>query len=345
MVAPSARKGGGFRDTLAGALVEQRELDFLRFLRSVPAAKELRHLDISGKEQLRVSRFALDAIGSGEDFSQSPAFLGAKAGKTYFSPVYFHNESEPYMTIAVPSGQYAVEVTVAEVSLKAIWDVVSRIRVGRVGHAYVVDARGHLIAHPDVSLVLQKRDLSGLAAGAESARAERKAPDADDARVMIATGLDGGQVLAAHAAISSLGWLVFMEQPLAEAFAPLQAAFLRGAVILAVGLVLAVLASVILARRMVAPIRMLQAGAARIGAGDLGYRIELRTGDELEALGDEFNRDRGAAPGVVCRPRAEGGGADRRNSPRSVAEAAGARRSRSRRSIPRSTCRACWSPS
>jgi signal transduction histidine kinase/CheY-like chemotaxis protein/HAMP domain-containing protein len=287
-VAPAGRKGVGFRDTLAGALVEQRELDFLRFLRSVPAAKEVRHLDISGKEQVRVSRFALDAIGSGDDFSQSAAFLGAKAGKTYFSPVYFHNESEPYMTVAVPSGEYAVEVTVAEINLKAIWDVVSRIRVGRLGHAYVIDGRGHLIAHPDVSLVLQKHDLSGLAQ-VQEARAG-KASEADEARVMIARGLDGRQVLAAHAAISSLGWIVFAEQPLAEAFAPLQAAFLRGAVILAVGLALAVLASVVLARRMVAPIRLLQSGAARIGAGDLGYRIELRTRDELEALGDEFNR-------------------------------------------------------
>jgi signal transduction histidine kinase/CheY-like chemotaxis protein len=289
-VAPSARKGGGFRETLAGALVEQRELDFLRFLRSVPAARDVRHLDIAGKEQLRVSRFALDAVGSGEDFSQSAAFLEAKkSGKSYFSPVYFHNDSEPYMTIAVPSGEYAVEVTVAEVSLKAIWDVVSRIRVGRLGHAYVVDARGNLIAHPDVSLVLQKRDLSGLAQVRE-ARAESKISDADETRVMIAKGLDGGQVLAAHAPIDPLQWLVFVEQPLAEAFAPLQASILRGAIVLVLGLGLAVLASVVLARRMVAPIRVLQAGAARIGAGDLNHRIEVRTGDELQALGDEFNR-------------------------------------------------------
>ena len=288
-VAPSARKVGAFRDTLAGALIEQRELDFLRLLRSVPAAKELRHLDISGKEQLRVSRFALDAIGSGEDFSQSAAFLGAKSGKTYFGPVYFQNESEPCMTIAVPSGEYAVQVTVVEVSLKAIWDVISRIRVGGVGHAYVVDARGRLVAHPDVSLVLQQRDLSGLVQ-VQKARAEGKTLDAADSRVMVAKGLDGGQVLAAHAAIDSLGWLVVAEQPLAEAYAPLRAAFLRGGVILLVGLALAVLASVILARRMVAPIRVLQAGAATIGAGELGHRIELRTGDELQALGDEFNR-------------------------------------------------------
>ncbi len=289
-VAPSGRKGTGFRESLATALIEQREIDFLRFLRSVPAAREVRHLDIGGKEQLRVSRFALDAIRSGEDFSQTAAFLEPKnTGKTYFSPVYFYKDSEPYMTIAVPSGEYAVEVTVADVSLKAIWDVVSRIRVGRLGHAYVIDRDGNLIAHPDVSLVLQKRDLSALEQVKE-ARAESEITNTDASRVTIAQGLNGRQVLAAHARINLLQWLVFVEQPLAEAFAPLEASLLRGAIILVIGLALAVLASVVLARRMVAPIRVLQEGAARIGAGELGHRIEVRTRDELEALGDEFNR-------------------------------------------------------
>jgi signal transduction histidine kinase/DNA-binding response OmpR family regulator len=287
-VALPRNKSGSFRDTLASALLEQREIDFLRLLRSMPAVKSVRHLDIAGREQVRVSRFELDAIGSGEDFSQSPAFLATKTGKTYFSPIYFHNDSEPYMTIGIPSGEYAVEVTIAEVSLQAIWDVVSRIRVGRHGQAYVVDARGRLIAHPDVSLVLQNRDLSGLAQVRE-ARSASKTSDAD-MHVTTAPGFDGNTVLSAYAPIAALGWSVFVEQPLAEAFAPLRASLLRGAIILIVGLLLSVLASVFLARRMVAPIRVLQSGAATIGAGNLAHRIELRTGDELEALGDEFNR-------------------------------------------------------
>src|SRR5262249_56801179 len=54
-------------------------------------------------------------------------------------------------------------VTVAEVNLKFIWDVVSQIKIGKAGHAYVVDSQGHLIAHPDISLVLKKTDLSKLA--------------------------------------------------------------------------------------------------------------------------------------------------------------------------------------
>ena len=41
---------------------------------------------------------------------------------------------------------------------------------------------------------------------------------------------------------------------------------------------------------MVRPIRTLSEGAQRIGAGDLDQQIDVRTGDELEALADRFNR-------------------------------------------------------
>src|SRR5262249_27334919 len=160
----------------------------------------------------------------------------AKSGRTYFSPVYFRNGSEPYMTIAVPSGQYAVEVTSADVNLKAIWDVVSRIRVGHAGYAYVVDSRGQLIAHPDVGLARRQRDLAALPQ-VRAARAEDTAKSTGQDLVMTATGLAGGQVLSAHAPIRDLGWIVFAEQPLAEAFAPLRATIVRSLLILALGLV------------------------------------------------------------------------------------------------------------
>jgi len=276
-------------DIATHIITQQRELDFLRLLRNMPVIMELRHLDVAGREQLRVSRFALDAAGSGEDFSQKPAFLRAKSRTTYFSPVYFRNDSEPYMTIAVPSGEAGIEVTTAEVSLKTVWDVASQIRIGRLGYAYVVDSRGHLIAHPDVSLVLQMRDLSQLA-HVKAARDARPSGLEDEAFAIVSPGLDGTQSLITHAAIRSLGWFVFVEQPLGEVYAPVRLALLWGALIVVLGLALSVLASVVLARRMVAPIRLLQAGAARVGRGELDHRIDIRTGDELESLAQEFNR-------------------------------------------------------
>jgi len=279
----------GFRQGLGAALAEQRELDFLRVLRNVPAVRELSHLDLAGKEQLRVSRLEPDVVGSQEDFSKAPKFLQARAGKTYWSPVYVKNDSEPYVTLAVPLGKYALEVTTAEVSLGAVLKAVSQIEVGKDGYAYVVDSRNQLVAHPDSGLLREKRDVSALAQ-VKSARAERSGPTADAPAAVVADGLGGGRVLAAHAAIAPLGWLVFVERPAADAYAPLQAPIIRSAVIFVLGLGLSMLASLFLARRMVRPIRVLQEGAERIGAGKLDQPIELHTGDEIEALAASFNR-------------------------------------------------------
>src|SRR5262249_56821623 len=95
---------------------------------------------------------------SGAAFSADLRFTVPRSGRdrVYYSSVYFRNESEPYMTIGLAEGGSEGGVTVADVSLKFIWDVVSRIKIGHEGYAYVVDAQGHLIAHPDISLVLQK---------------------------------------------------------------------------------------------------------------------------------------------------------------------------------------------
>ncbi len=279
----------GFRQGLGAAMAEQRELDFLRVLRNVPAVGELSHLDLAGKEQLRVSRLDPDVVGSQEDFSRAPKFLEARAGKTYWSPVYLKNESEPYVTLAVPGGKYAVEVTTAEVNLGAVQKIVSQIEVGADGYAYVVDSRDQLVAHPDNRMLRTKRDLSGLTQ-VKSARADRTASTTSAPVAVVADGLGGGQVLAAHAAIAPLGWFVFVERPAAAAYAPLRAPIIRSAVIFVLGLGLSVLASILLARRMVAPIRVLQEGAARIGAGRLDQPIELHTGDEIQALAESFNR-------------------------------------------------------
>ncbi|HEY7364693.1 MAG TPA: cache domain-containing protein, partial [Methylomirabilota bacterium] len=270
------------------AALEQRRIDYFRLQRQVPAITELSHLDATGHEQIRVSRLAMDLFGSSTDFSRDPRFLEASGGRTYFSPVYFRKESEPYMTVSMSGGGSGQGVTVAEVNLKFIWDVVREIKIGRAGQAYVVDARGQLIAHPDISLVLKKSDLSGLEqVQAARAAAARRSPSEEPTQ---AQDLQGRRVLAAYAPITPLGWLVIVEQPLAEAFQPIYASIIRTALLVLVGVGLSGIASLVLARRMVRPIQTLGAGAAQIGAGDLGHRIQVRTGDEIEALADEFNR-------------------------------------------------------
>ncbi len=266
--------------------IEQRRFDALRLLRQVPAITELSQVDASGKEQLRVSRLAMDVVGSGLDLSKEPKFTEAVKNKIYYGPVYFRRESEPYMTLSLAGTRRDAGVSIAEVNLKLIWDVVSKIKVGQNGHAYVVDGRGRLIAHPDISLVLRNTDMSRLAQ-VQAAQHGQSGNVPEDFQA--ATDIQGRQVLTAFAPVTPLGWTVFVELPVDEAYQPLIASIKRTALVLFGALFLAALAGMFLARRMVIPIQALRAGAARIGGGDLAQRISVKTGDEFEALADQFN--------------------------------------------------------
>ncbi len=276
---------------------EQRRLELMKVLRIAGAVTDIAYVDARGREQLTVSRLRMETRDSGEDRSQDRAFKEARPGQTWYGPVYFRKETEPYMSIAVRSGERG-PVTIADVNLKFIWDVITQIRVGQKGKAYVVDSTGHLIADPDIGLVLRKTDLSGL----QQVKAALE-PGADDMLAMEAKDFAGNTVLTAFAPVepgrekaaqggkaSPLGWKVFVEQPVSEVYSALDATVLRTVALMVAGLLFSALAAMYLARSMVRPINTLQEGAQRIGAGDLEQKIEVRTGDELEALAGQFNR-------------------------------------------------------
>ena len=264
--------------------MEQRRIEFLKLSRLVPAITDTTQIDASGRERLAVSRLGMDVVDSGIDRSGDPAFKGAKPDQTWFGPVTFRKETEPYMSMAVRSKGEAGAVTVADVNLKFIWDVVTRIKVGKKGKAYVVDGTGHLVADPDIGLVLRKTNLSQLP---QTRLALEKG--SDDSGALVARNLAGEEVLTAYGSIESVGWKVFVEQPVSEVYETLNATIIRTVSLIVAGLLISALVAGWLARSMVRPIRTLQEGAARIGAGDLEQRIEIKTGDELEALAEQFN--------------------------------------------------------
>ena len=263
---------------------QQRRLDMLRAMRQAPAITDLVLLDEAGRERVAESRLELSRLDTLADRSASPAFAGARANRVYHGDVYFRKGSEPFVTLAVAGSDPAAGVAVAEVSLKHIWDVVSRIHFGREGIVYVVDRAARLIAHPDIQLVLRNTDLSSIRQALEFRQDGAPSP-----RAVRMQGTLGKPVLATSRRIEPTGWHVVVEQPLEEADEPVRAA-VRGAVWVAAGsLALALAAALWSARRMVRPLRALARGAERIGAGQLAHRIELKSGDELERLGERFN--------------------------------------------------------
>ena len=284
-----SQMGWTTRTEWARVSLDQRRYDFIRLLRQAPAITELVHIDGTGKEQLKLSRLEPDVVGSGTDYAGKDVFTGAVTNKNWFSPVYFRRGSEPYMTVALAHAGRNPGVTVAEVNLKLIWDVVSSIRIGDAGYAYIVDAKGRLIAHPDMSLVLRETDLSRIPQVSAALAQRHATAAAQSSTAETATGLDGSSILIAHAPIPRLNWLVFVQLPTRESLAPVYASLAQTGSLLGFGLILATLMGSLLARRMVVPIQQLQAGAQRLGDGDLSQRIDVRTGDEIETLARRFN--------------------------------------------------------
>jgi signal transduction histidine kinase len=164
--------------------------------------------------------------------------------------------------------------------------VISNVRVGNRGYVYLATNSGKLIAHPDLSLVLQKRNMAEMV---QIRSAFLAASNEITPNTLVAHNLQGQKVFTSYAVISVLGWAVFAEQPIEEIYAPLYASVVRtsGAFLVALGV--ALLATLLVRRRVVRPLEALRHGVARVREGDLAARLDVRTGDEIEALANEFN--------------------------------------------------------
>jgi class 3 adenylate cyclase/HAMP domain-containing protein len=259
--------------------IEQRRTDYAQLLNQVPAVSQIFWLNGNGREQLRLTR-ATVSYSSGADFSRDIRFTETVARGVSFAPAYF-KEQHPFMSISVAHSGFNAGATVAEVDLGFLTDFLGDAQVGKVAYAYVVDQRGQVLASsargPEVA-----KDLSKLPqVAALIAPATRELASGSDA--------DGRSVLAASTAVPKLGWFVLYEQPTAQALAPIRDQLVRIALLIGLGLVVAILAGTLLARRMLIPITALRAGARRLGGGDFSHRIDVRTKDELQELAGQFN--------------------------------------------------------
>jgi signal transduction histidine kinase len=263
-----------------------RRDEFQRLLKLVPAISQLTLVGADGRERIRVSRVQLDEIDGMRDARGNANVEEARRHGIFFSPTYFRQGSEPNLTLATVDRQGDGSVTLAELNLRFVGDVVRQIRVGRGGNVYVVDSANHLVAHPDASLVMRKNDLSAY----EPLQRLRAVSGTGVMGMIEAIGLDGGPVMLSSASIPLAGWLVVVEQPQAEVLAPLYATMTRTALLMVAGLLAAMLVAFGLARRLSRPIVQVQRGARRLADGDLSTRIKVKTGDEVEALASEFNR-------------------------------------------------------
>lgn len=260
--------------------LEKRRADYASLLHQVSVVNQLFQLNGEGREVLRVSRQST-TTGSNADLSRDMRFTDTVARGVSYAPAWFADRT-PYMSISVAHSGFNAGVTVAEIDLSFLSELLSDAQVGKAAFAYVVDPRGRVLATssrgPDVGKDLSKlpQVAAAIAPGGE--------PDTSG------TDFNGHAVMSAASTVPKLGWSVLFEQPATQALMPIRDQLVRIALLIGMGLMVAILAGTLLARRMIIPITALRDGAHKLGEGDFSHRIDVRTSDELEDLASQFNR-------------------------------------------------------
>jgi signal transduction histidine kinase len=252
-----------------------RESTLLTLMRTVPDLTDLAYLDSTGIQRSHVSRQIDGLLDTGPtashlDRSTDPIFLKVTSDGPLYGPVLLSG-GRAYLTFAVVDEPASV---LRVLSVDAHYDGAT---IAIVDLSFIHDAL--------VAALERKRTGPTASSGAQVV-------DAHGQPVTEITPLKnaGGPTLASSARIDPPGWLVTIEQPDAFVFAPLNDLVLGVLLILAIALLLGVLGSLYLARRLVKPIELLQAGSTRLAEGDLSGRITVRTRDDLQTLAEEFNR-------------------------------------------------------
>lgn len=221
----------------------------------------------------------------------------AARGRPVISNVYYDDRIKSLAfrvakAVRGPSRGRPLGVAVAEYDAKAFFKpAIHAIRFGRTGHAMLIDAEGIVIICPilPTGAHITDRSLITVATGAAPGWV-LAANDAHGGQNSIVGFAPAAEVNKVAAASGAKRWHSFIRQDPKEMYTPIRALLFDGS--LAGGLLLSILVFLGLpvATRLTRPIERLRRHAELLGQGHLDQPLAIGTGDEIEALADEFNR-------------------------------------------------------
>ncbi len=286
----SILKTGASLNSMATADQNQQKIILEKLLGIEPSFRQLIILDERNNELLRISRLSSFARSQVLENVKPDLFSYLSLEELYVSPVYIDDiTNEPMVLMAVPVKNALGDtkgILAAETNLKFMWDMVTSIKVGNSGLAYVVDREGNLIAFSDISRVLRGENLAYLYEVNEFVKGDESDTDSAD----VSEGIMGNQVVTNHARLETPDWAVVVELPVVEAYGSIMNNIILMLGIIALSILVAVLGGIYLSRRITKPIIRLRDAAIKIGQGVLDTEIEIKSSNEIGELAASLNQ-------------------------------------------------------
>ena len=245
---------------------------------------ELTLLNEKGREIIKVSKYKVVGPSNLKDQSKSEMFRVASKSQVYYGDVRVTVGEKPSMMVAIPIEKHkgkTIGVLTAQIPLQHLWDTVSKIKIGEKGFACIVDREGNLISHPETIRVWMKENVSYLCGTRCHIQKES----------VFEWGWPSGErFLNIYKRIKGVDWIVIVQVPVEEAYEPVRQISKTALKWILIALVVAVILSIFLTRRLIHPIKQLSGEMTKVSEGNLDVHIETTAKDEVGLLTESFNQ-------------------------------------------------------
>ncbi len=242
-----------------------------------------------GRETSRALRENKHAVPTKilRDRNGDAAFLATKGGKNYFGQVQ-KIKNQFVLTGAWPvynATRQIVSVLTADITLADVTDIVRARKLGETGYVYIVDHTGTIIAHPQENLI--GANASAIPSLVSLSLHTGSSTPASNASYQ---SIGGETVSGAAITMNDLDWTVVAEWPQTETQGLIRTIIIQILLFSLLAFILLFGLASWMALKLIEPIAALREGTSLIGGGNFTYRVNIKTGDELEDLGKNLNK-------------------------------------------------------
>lgn len=203
--------------------------------------------------------------------------------KTIISNVLISKTTgKPAIVIAVPlfsqNGDFQ-GILGATLDLSVIEEMRNKIKLGETGYAFITDAQGQILAHPDQAKVDEKVNVSDISVVSKALKGESGSEKYD---------YEGKSNFAGFSQVPGTGWTIVVTQSYDEVFASVTKTQIKVVSTSVIILVITIIIGVVLSKGMIKPLLTLKEAAKQLSQGNLTHEFKIKTGDEVEELADSF---------------------------------------------------------